>query len=319
MITNFLTTSIKFLLSGALLLMSMGTAVADDDNKWWRHARVVDCTQPNTSIQRAVNRPSFFRRQRTIFIVGQCEESVLIEVDGTILSGDLRGGGTIGGGVTGEIRVRGAQRVGIEYLHITGPGRGVSVEDGSAVDIVHNEIVGNESSGIGVSHNSFVRVEFNTITGNGRSDPFFEAGIEAFRNGTVFSRGNYIADNGYAAISIGNLAYFRNGLFTAGDPPNPADLDTILQTAAGTVAFDCYRNGTCDVRNADVTGEISVSGLSAFDVRTSTINGNINASSGSRVQLRGSVTGSGLGFVNCFPPEAFAHGAVGCGEPIPGP
>ncbi len=173
-------------------------------------------------------------------------------------------------------------------------------------------------------------MEFNTITGNGRT-AHFEAGIESGAGSVIRSRGNFVADNAYAAIEFGNMSYFRSGLFIPNDGsiPDPADRDTFLQkgctpdqnaaqcaatAATNTVAVDCFRNGLCDFRNTDVTGSIFISGLSNLDVRTTTINGNINASGGSRLHLRGSVTGSGD--VSCFT-EAFASASIQCGGSIP--
>jgi hypothetical protein len=56
---------------------------------------------------------------------------------------------------------------------------------------------------VGAVNHVFVLAEFNSITGNGRLDES-EGGIDAFVGASVRSRGNYIADNAYAAIEAGN-------------------------------------------------------------------------------------------------------------------
>ena len=273
------------------------------DEQKHEKVRYVDCTHNNASIQEAIDK-SRNGTPVTVFVSGQCSENVLIEADDITLSGNGSGLGTIGAWISGSITIRGAQRVRVEYLHVTGPGAGVVVTDGAAATIAHNELVDNESDGVSVASFSFARVEFNTITGNGRPAPVFEAGIDVYVNGTVRSRGNFIADNNYAAVEVGNMSYFRSGVNTQGQPPGPEDGDIILQKGCtqgeqagfcgepGTIALECYRNGVCDIRVSDITGYISLSGLSNFDVRDDvTINGHINAGGGSLVHIRGGVTG----------------------------
>jgi len=266
---------------------------------------VVNC--PMESVQQAINNVKH-GLEVTIFIIGQCNESVSIIKDGITLSGNNDGDGTIDGGLT-EVKIKGAQRVRVEYLNITGAGAGVLVVEGASVDIVKNNIHDNTGgNGVAVFTQGFARVEFNIITGNGRAT-HFEGGIEASVGSTVRSRGNMINNNVTAAISIGNMSYFRSGLFIPSDETlDLADKDTFIQ-GSGNVAVQCFRNGVCDFRNTDVTGSIFISGLSNLDVRTTTINGNINASGGSRLHLRSSVTV--FGTVNCRT-EAFASSDIPC-------
>ena len=288
--------------------------------------KYVNCAKPNASIQEVVDKANK-GDPIIIFVEGQCAENVLIEADDVTLSGNGSGLDTIGAWITGTITIRGAQRVRVEYLHVTGPGAGVVVTDGAAATIAHNELVDNVSDGVTVASFSFARVEFNTITGNGRPAPVFEAGIDVYVNGTVRSRGNFIADNNYAAVEVGNMSYFRSGVNTDGEPPGPEDGDIILQKgcaqgdmagtcgASGTNAVECYRNGVCDIRVSDITGFITLSGLSNFDVRNEvTINGNIQAFGGSLVHIRGGVRGSG--FVNCIA-DSISSGAIPCFGMIP--
>lgn len=313
-------------LGGALILAApllASPAFADDDGPG---NRTVDCSKSNASIQKEIDRVKHGQKV-TIFVIGQCsEEKVVIEKDDITLSGNKDGDGTVDGGVTGAINVVGARRVRIEYLHITGPNEGVVALDGATVTISHNEIVDNVGDGIGAFRNALVQVNFNTITGNGRLERF-EGGVDAGNTTTVRTRGNLIAENGYAAVEVGNLAYWRSEAFTAA-PTDPRNKDIILQKGcvqgdlAGTcgdedtIAVDCFRNGICDVRNAEITGFSFMSGMSYFDVRNTTINGDVGANGGSGIRLRGSVTGSGS--VGCSS-EAFAFGAASCGGSIPPP
>lgn len=309
----------------SIVLAGQRAFADDDDGVKIRH---VNCARHNASIQKAVDKAKH-GRSTTIFISGQCDEDVLIEKDDVTLSGNGDGDATIDGGVTGTITVRGARRVRIEYLHVTGSGEGVRIIDGAVATIAHSELIDNVGDGVTVSNLAFARVEFNTITGNGRAAPFFEAGIDVFVNGTVRSRGNYIAENNYAAVEVGNFSYFRSGPNSSGEPPNLDDRDIIVGKGCnqgdpagscgtpGLNAVECYRNGTCDFRNSDVTGFVGISGLSIFDVRNEvTINGFVTADNGSQLHLRGGVSGSG--FVTCFN-EAFASGAIQCFTLIPPP
>lgn len=317
------------ILSASLLSVSIstGVAVADEDDR--NRVKTVNCERPSASVQKTIDqfRPG---REGTIYIVGFCDESVTIVNDGIRLSGNSHGDGTIGGGLA-EVIVTGAQRVEIEYLELTGPGYGVLVQEGAAANISHNNIHDNEADGVGVYNQAFARVEFNRITGNGRVE-FFEAGIEGGVGSKVRSRGNYVADNAYAAVEMGNMGYLRSGLFVpSGGSSDPADRDVFLQkgctlgqtadeclatAAPNTIAVDCFRGGICDFRNTQVVGNSFISGLSSYDVRDTEINGFVGASGGSQLNLRFSVRGSG--FVSCFS-EAFASNFIQCGNPIPAP
>ena len=320
----------SMLLAAALsccLIFTNTTFAADPGGS--SRTKIVNCNKGGASVQSAIDQAQI-GQDTTIFIVGFCDESVNIVKDGITLSGNKIGDDMIGGGLT-EVTVIGAKRVLIEYLELTGAGYGVLVDLGASVEIRNNNIHDNlGGDGVGVYNQSFARVEFNTITGNGRTT-HFEAGMESGTGAVIRSRGNYVAENAYAAIEFGNMSYFRSGLFIPidGGSPDPADRDTFLQrgcslnqdadqcaddAAPNTVAVDCFRNGLCDFRNTRVIGSIFISGMSNLEVRTSTINGNINGSSGSRLHLRNSVTGSG--FVSCFT-NAFATSSIQCGTSIP--
>ena len=201
----------------------------------------------------------------------------------------------------------------IEYLDITGAGSGVGVGEGASVTIRNNNIHDNDDDGVGVYYNAFALLESNMITSNGQLEDE-EAGIQVYQGGIVRSSGNNVADNGYAAVEAGSVAYFRS---FGGDilvQKGCAEGDGSACSDPGTVAVDCYRGGACDFRDTHVTGEIYISGLSNFDARNSTLNGNIYGGSGSHLNLRDSVTGSG--FISCFN-EAFSSNFIACNSFIP--
>ena len=211
----------------------------DDNDDHGNRIKTVNCNKQNASVQKQVNKLKH-GREGTIYIVGFCNESVNIVSDGIILSGNKDGDGTIDGGLA-EVVVTGAQRVEIEYLELTGPGYGILVQEGASARVSHSNIHDNEADGVGVYNQAFARVEFNTITGNGRIE-FFEAGIEGGVGSKVRSRGNYIADNAYAAVEMGNMGYFRSGLFVPGGGVlDPADMDVFLQKGCsqGQTASEC--------------------------------------------------------------------------------
>lgn len=305
-------------LSGVLLLVSLmliSPAFADGDDDGFE-TETVNCNDSDASIQETIDKVDPGRKT-VIFIRGRCVENVLIEKDDITLSGNKDGDGTLDGGVTGTITIVGARRVTIEYLRITGPNQGVQALDGATVRVEHNEIVDNISDGVAAFNNALVRVNFNTITGNGRLE-LLEAGIDAGNNTTVRSNGNYIADNGYAAVEVGNAVHWRSdgGDIIVQAGCNQGDTADTRCGAAGTIAVDCFRYGSCHVRDADITGSSFASGFSYFDISNTTINGDIGVATGSGLRLRDGATGSG--FVTCFDPALAMQNAT-CGAPIPPP
>ena len=284
---------------------------------------VVNCNRKNASIQKEINKVRH-NADKTIFIKGICDESVVIDTDNITLRGDRDLDDVVGGGLT-EIRIVGARRVTINALELTGSGYGVLVTDGASADIYNSNIHDNQYDGVGVANGSFARIYFNTITNNGRPAPYYEAGIDVWAGSTARSAGNLVSENPYAAVEVGSQSYFRSGFFTTGIPDS-ADLDVFIQKGClqgqdassacgdpGTVAIDFYRNGVADFRNTEVTGSSEIAGLSNLDVRYSIFNGNIDGYGGSRIHLRNTVSGSGV--ISCFG-TTFSSSFWACGDTL---
>lgn len=300
----------------ASTLMAPGIAIANDDHDDDdQRSRTVDCYRNHASVQAAIDGVRH-GRDATIYITGFCDERVIIVRDGITLSGNEDGSGGIGGGLT-EITVTGAQRVLIENLELTGAGSGVSAREGASVMVRNSHIHDNDGDGVAVFFNAFGRLESNLIEGNGQAADE-EAGIQVFQGGTVRSSGNTIAGNGYAAVEVGAVSYYRSfgddilrqqGCDEETEPGAGAFCGT-----GGTVAIDCYRSATCELRGSRVTGNSEITALSNFEARNSSINGIVFGNGGSRVHFRNTVSGSYSLF--CSPP-VIAQGFVQCGQSFP--
>ena len=196
------------------------------------------------------------------------------------------------------------------------------MQEGASADIRNNNIHDNEADGVGVYNLAFARVEFNSITGNGRLEEA-EAGIQGGISATIRSRGNTVEGNAYAAVAMGQNGFFRSGA------SGPDDRDVFVQKGCSqgqtfedcsevadrdALAIECYRGAGCDFRNTEVVGLISISGLSNFEARNTSLNGPVIGEAGANLALRSSVSGSG--FVLCFT-EAFASRFIECDKDIP--
>ena len=137
---------------------------------------IVNCNKKNASVQKEIDKVKH-NAEKTIYVQGICDESVVIDRDNITLRGDLGHDNAVGGSLT-QISIDGARRVTINALELTGAGYGVLVTNGAAADIFNNDIHDNVYDGVGVSNSSFARVYYNTITNNGRPDPYWEAGID---------------------------------------------------------------------------------------------------------------------------------------------
>ena len=200
---------------------------------------VVDCN--NGSIQTAVDKVNP-GDTATIFITGECDEDVNITKDDITLSGNKMGNAcnkadpsaSADATIDGTITVDGV-RAKIEFLEITGSGRGVTIINRADVRLTCNDISNNEASGVGVLRSSNAVLRDNTLSGNGtRTDTpniFFDCGLFAVDASSVDSKGNTYEDNQFCAIEIDRQSSFRNGAFLpreAGgpgvDPSSPSDL-----------------------------------------------------------------------------------------------
>ena len=120
----------------SVCFIATNTSLASNDGGG-QNTTTVNCHRGGASVQSAIDAIQF-GQDTTVFIKGFCDESVSIVKDGITLSGNKGGGQHIGGGLT-EVKVKGAQRVRIEFLELTGAGYGVLVEEGASVDIVKNK------------------------------------------------------------------------------------------------------------------------------------------------------------------------------------
>lgn len=283
----------------------------DDDGQEGVKVKKVNCDKPNASIQKVIDKVKR-GRGATIYISGTCHENVTIDKDDIVLSGNMSanecdrdnpgGSGTIDGTVIiDSVRAR------IEHLTITGSGDGVGIINRATAHLGCNDISHNEASGVYVLRSSNAVLRNNRLHGNGtrESNPFvfFDCGLFAADASSVDSRGNTYSDNQYCAIEIDRQASFRNGDFlprAPGNPANPAERDTFIErgcepsTGEGCFTSDfgpnviiAFNGGLIDIRNADISGEIEVEGLSSFRVDDeATVQGNIYNDVGSLVRIR---------------------------------
>lgn len=297
---------------GMLCFAVVSTTVTGDDDDGNRERHItVDCNKSEASVQKAVDRVKR-GRGATIFVVGTCHETVTIDKDDIVLSGNTVGnecdkahpGGT--GTINGTVIINGA-RARIEHLTLTGSDDGVGIINRATAHLECNDISNNEASGVYVLRSSNAVLRNNRVSGNGTRETnpgvFFDCGLFAADASSVDSRGNTYSDNQYCAIEIDRQASFRNGEFlprAPGNPANPAERDTYVQkgcnpsTGEGcfisdfeTVAIIAFNGGLIDLRNADISGFIEVEGLSSFRVGgDATVQGDIYNDIGSLVRIR---------------------------------
>ncbi len=295
-------------MTGKILLLASGFALAAALAST-AHASV-DCSKK--TIQSAVDSA---KSGDTIFISGgTCVGDVIITTDDITLSGNEAGiacnkgdpsvsaAATIDGTVTVDgVRAR------IEFLEITGSGRGVTIINRADVRLFCNDISNNEESGVAVIRTSNAVLRDNTLSGNGTRtvvpNIFFDCGLFAVDASSVRSVGNTYEDNQYCAVEIDRQSSFRNGAFLprqAGPGADPNERDVITErgcdpdTGTGCftsdqniVAIEVFNGGVVDLRNADVNGEIESTALSSFRVDgDAAIQGNIRARFGSVVRIR---------------------------------
>lgn len=310
MYKSSITKKALLLASAFCCLFIANTAFADDDDNKNRKI-TVNCNKSNASVQKAVDKVKR-NKAATIFVVGTCNETVTIDKDDIVLSGNKAGsecdkanpGGS--GTINGTVIVDGV-RARIEHLTLTGSDDGVGIINRATVQLSCNDISNNEASGVYVLRSSNAVLRDNRLSGNGtrRTDPgvFFDCGLFAADASSVDSRGNTYSDNQYCAIEIDRQASFRNGAFLPrepGNPANPVERDTYIQKgcdpSTGDGCFDsdfervaiiAFNGGLIDIRNADISGFIEVEGLSSFRVDgDATVQGDVYNDVGSVVRIR---------------------------------
>ena len=118
----------------------------------------VNCDKGD-SIQKAIDAGAGSAARKVIYVMGYCEEDLLITRDNISLLGD---GNTM---ISGHIRVRGSDGLTIRYLSITGPGPGISLSV-SRVFMTNVHIVGNYGDGISLSWGGAISLRNGSIAGN---------------------------------------------------------------------------------------------------------------------------------------------------------
>jgi hypothetical protein len=164
--------------------------------------RFVDCDK-GQSIQSAVEGgPSASRDPYVIYINGTCNENVIIRTRNLIIDGD--NSATIVGFVNIFVR-----DVRLQYLTITGPGRGVFAST-AAVRLTSVNITQNAEEGLKVRRGGFVWLINSTISENGGPGVIVEgASLDA-------AQGSVIRDNALDGIlaDLGGNVIVRNAVIT---------------------------------------------------------------------------------------------------------
>lgn len=237
-------------------------------------AVVIDCNAGG-SIQTEIDNAEF-----PIEFTGTCNEFVSVFRDGTTIRG--LSGNPANDVITGGLSIFGATRVRIENLTINGSSLGI--HDG-AYAIITNTTIANTDNGVFVvrnsgarfngstlgpalvddgnvscgplciSGNSFARLRDTSVTG-ATNNPAIGAALTVFRDSSVELRGgNTIVNTGtQKAIGVFHDSSVRQD--------NPTGLGTDVITGGIDVANMSY----FDLREATVTGNVSVSLHSVFKV-----------------------------------------------------
>jgi len=214
-----------FLVAGSLLLaigLLSGTVLADDDDddNDKDKVKIVKCDKGKT-IAKALKKGNK-RKPLVIIVRGTCKENVLITRDDVTLRGDKDVGGTVEAANpdVDTILIRGARRVVIDYLTVSGGRNGVNgvggadftIQDsiiqenigdgvrvaGSSAVIINNKILDNGEEGVNVVDSANARIGLtrenesgpNTIAGNAQE------GIQISNSSAGIMFGNDVTENG---------------------------------------------------------------------------------------------------------------------------
>ena len=234
----------------------------------------IDCAIGD-SINKALQRPDI---ELLINIDGICVEDVVVRRDRVTLRGNDPAVDGIQAATTDDpfgsaLLIRGAQRVNVENLQITGAKHaGLLIQDARRNAILRNlRIEGNQEVGF-VASNSLVAAYDLSITGNG-----------------------------FAGVALSETAYLRCEDCTVADNPS-ADSGFGVLGAAGALAsivrgsisamfpLSFRYNAVAEVQGTTVTGYVAVdaSRSASIELRGTTIDGSIRADGDSRVEVRNS-------------------------------
>ena len=184
---------------GMLLTIGLFTANADDKVKTVE----VDCTKGKT-IANALEKGNE-NKPLVVVVQGTCTENITITRDDVTLVADA-GGGTVNGTIT----IRGARRVVIKGITVTGSGAGVVGSDNAAFTVEDSVLDRNDTDGIVVRNGAQATITGNTITNNGQAAlPDSGRGIYLNNGGSAQITNNTIEDNRSNGIGVFNNAHAR--------------------------------------------------------------------------------------------------------------
>ncbi len=278
----------------------------------------VDCA--TTSLADLLNgvaqRPSV---AAVLTIKGTCTEDITLGFDDVTLKGDPVDGGTISGTIT----IKGARRVVIDDLTVTGPGDGIVGIDNAAFTVRNSDIsnnsatAGSEGSGIVVVKSSSANITGSTISSNaGKGVAVFfsssafltsnqinnnnETGIAVGDAGSVTLTSNTIQSTGHCGIEVeasgaveleGGNTVTSDGrsaicLILGGTVISEAETaDTFTQLAAGLNAIEVVNGSAADFRFANFNGNVLVSTLSFFTATGGSLTGDVEVNSMSKFDV----------------------------------
>lgn len=278
----------------------------------------VDCAMTSLVdlINGVVQRPSV---AVVVTIKGTCTEDIAIEFDDVTLKGDP----VVGGTISGTITIKGARRVVIDDLTVTGLGDGIVGIDSAAFTVRNSDIsnnsatAGSEGSGIVVAKSSSANITGSTISSNAGQ------GVAVFFSASAFLTGNQIINNIESGIAVGDAGSavltsntiqstgqcgieveasgaveLGGGNTVTGDGrpalclflggtviDEGAIADTFTQLAAGLTAIEVLGGSAADFESAIINGNVLVVTLSFFTATGGSLTGDVEVSSLSRFDV----------------------------------
>ena len=211
-------------------------------------AKFVKC--PKESIQAAIDAAV---PPATIEIKGICTENVVINKDDIVLTSknktEPQGGS---GTVAGKITVKGARRVSIEFLNITGPDEGIIATDNASITVKKSIVSNNLGHGILLMQGASAVIHQNRIIdtvkdltpsedpdiiGTPKSPGNFGSGITILGGSSAKIVSNYLLDNDLDGITVfGSFARVFLNVIEGNGQPAPDFGSGILVFEGGVVA-----------------------------------------------------------------------------------